>query len=174
MLELPLSGAIEGSLAQGTGADEGTNDENRRLRTSSSATMAVAVLASRTVGDAKLECIEADGATGRRLQTKEYEGSSDGAERAKTSPVGAIETIVWVTSSGLLGLLVLVLLVPEARPCMHAGLQQVDIMATAHTPDQYAAVRRINTPAGGLFTAAAAFAALAASSSLVFEYAYRN
>lgn len=88
--------------------------------------------------------------------------------------VGALETGAWSLSTSIIGLLALLLLVPVLRGPIQTGLRTIDSMSMDHEPEQFAAVRRISTPTGGWCTVAALLIAVAASSSLVLEYAYRN
>lgn len=82
--------------------------------------------------------------------------------------------MVWAVSSSLVSFLLLLVLTPCARDATQACLRSLDGFASAHSPPQYAALRKISTPVGGWCTVLGILTAVAASSNLVVQYAYNN
>lgn len=70
--------------------------------------------------------------------------------------------------------LLVLLLVPSSRQSVQTGLRAIDSMAQEHKPEEYAAVRRISTATGGYCTVLAVLVALASSTALVLDFAFRN
>lgn len=105
--------------------------------------------------------------TRRQLQDNGESSSDSDAGEDEKSDTAAAEQLAWVVSTCFIGALALILLVPPARAPMHSCLKLIDSMSMDHSPEQFAAMRRVSTPTGGWFTVAAILVALASSASLV-------
>lgn len=105
--------------------------------------------------------------TRRQLQDNGESSSDSDAGEDEKSDTAAAEQLAWVVSTCFIGALALILLVPPARAPMHSFLKLIDSMSMDHSPEQFAAMRRVSTPTGGWFTVAAILVALASSASLV-------
>jgi len=107
----------------------------------------------------------------RHLEAAEDSTRMDQPNAARST---AIETAVWGVLMSLIALVIILLLVPSMRSFLHSGLKLVDIMAMSHRQPEFAALRKISTPSGGLFTIMAISIALGSSANLVLQFTFSN